>query len=171
MTDFSQTITDWQTFYLLTGTAAATLIGLLFIAISINTDIFHGKSRLDLRHFAGLTFNCFFYALVVSLLFLMPGLTPLGLGLPLLLIAGAGLANTVIQQRRARRAEAGRGDIRIASRFTIPILCLSGLVIIAASVIMQITQSLYGVVAVVIFLLGSAAVNAWTLLMRAGGEA
>jgi hypothetical protein len=32
MDTFSQTIGAWQTFYLLTGTAATTLIGLLFVS-------------------------------------------------------------------------------------------------------------------------------------------
>jgi hypothetical protein len=35
MTAFTDAIHEWETFYLLTGTAGVTLIGLLFIAISI----------------------------------------------------------------------------------------------------------------------------------------
>ena len=78
MTDISPIITTWETFYLLAGTAAATLIGLLFVAISINIDLFHAQSRLDFQIFGALTFNCFFYVLLIALLFLVPGLTPTG---------------------------------------------------------------------------------------------
>ena len=31
MTEFQQLVANWETFYLLAGTAAATLIGLLFV--------------------------------------------------------------------------------------------------------------------------------------------
>ena len=60
MTDFSQMVGEWETFYLLTGTAAATLIGLLFVAVSINIEPFQGKERPDLQHFGALTFNASF---------------------------------------------------------------------------------------------------------------
>jgi hypothetical protein len=35
---FAQTLHDWQTFYILVGTAAATLIGLVFIAASLGAS-------------------------------------------------------------------------------------------------------------------------------------
>jgi hypothetical protein len=171
MTDFSQIVTDWETFYLLTGTAAATLMGLLFVAVSINIEAFHEQARPDMQHFAALTFNCFFYALLVSILFLVPKLSPPGLGIPLLLLGGLGLANAMMQQRRARRIQINGRGTSIASRFTVPILCLAGLTIIGAGVILQITQSLYGLVPVIIFLLASASVNAWTLLVRRHDQA
>jgi hypothetical protein len=33
---FPELIKEWETFYLMVGTAAATLIGLLFVAVSIH---------------------------------------------------------------------------------------------------------------------------------------
>jgi hypothetical protein len=47
MTDFTNTIKDWQTFYVMAGTAAATLIGLLFVAVSINIDVFRKRTSED----------------------------------------------------------------------------------------------------------------------------
>ena len=165
MTDFSQIILGWQGFYTLMGTAAATLIGLLFVAVSINIEAFRRRAYTDLQLFATLTFNCFFYVLLISMFFLIPGLSPLGLGLPLLLLGGLGFANAVVQQRRARRGRLSQQNISVASQFTTPILCLLGLMIIAIGVIAQITVGLYGLVIVLVFLLGSASVNAWTLLV------
>ena len=166
MSDFSQTIHEWETFYLLTGTAAATLIGLLFVAVSLHLELFHRKAFADLPHFAALTFNCFFYVLLISILFLIPRLSPLGLGIPLFLLGGLGLINAVIQQSRSRKIQSDRQTAGMASRFNLPIFCLSGMVIIAIGIMSHFSQSLYGLVVVIILLLASASQNAWTLLIQ-----
>ncbi len=36
---FAQAMHDWQTFYFMIGTASATLIGLMFIAVSLGADL------------------------------------------------------------------------------------------------------------------------------------
>ncbi|MFN2289863.1 MAG: hypothetical protein ACK2UC_01610 [Anaerolineae bacterium] len=164
MANFSQIIAQWETFYLLAGTAAATLIGLLFVAISINIESFRGKAYGDLQLFATLTFNCFFYVLFIALIFLIPGLSALGLGIPLFLLGTLGLANAVVQQRRARRVQRQRGGADIASRFSVPMLGLLILAIIGILIMVRLAASLYAVIVPVVLLLGSAAVNAWVLL-------
>jgi hypothetical protein len=166
MTDLAQTIGEWETFYLLTGTAAATLIGLLFVAVSIHIDTFHKEAYGDLQQFAALTFNSFFYVLVMALLFLIPGLSALGLGLPLLLLGLAGVVNGLWQQRRARRFQVQRGRGHLTGRFVLPILCQLGMAVVAAFLIAGVAEALYALTIVVVLLLASAAVNAWTLLMR-----
>jgi hypothetical protein len=165
MNDFIKTITEWQTFYLLGGTAAATLIGLLFVAVSIHIDVFHRKTSTDLHHFAALTFNCFFYVLLISILFLVPRLSPLEMGIPLFLLDGLGLFNAIIQQHRARKNQPQQ-KTNIANKFNLPIMCLLGLVLISIGVMFKNTQSLYGLIVVVVFLLISASQNAWALLVQ-----
>jgi hypothetical protein len=170
MTGFAQIVSEWETFYLLVGTAAATLTGLLFVAASIHVEVFRREAFADLQHFAALTFNCYFYTLVISILFLIPGLSPLGLGIPLLVLGLLGAGNVIMQRLRARRAAQGRSGTSLAPRFVIPTLCLSALAVLAVGVLFQISQSLYGLVVVIVFLLGSASVNAWTLLVRPDDE-
>jgi len=46
------TVTSWHDFYVTMGTAAASLIGLLFVALSLNLDSVAGDPRDDLRAFA-----------------------------------------------------------------------------------------------------------------------
>jgi hypothetical protein len=167
MTTFSETISTWETFYLLAGTAAATLMGLLFVAVSININAFHKQLYADLQLFATLTFNCFFYVLLISIMFLIPELSPLGLGIPLFLLGGLGLANAILQQGRAKRLQSKRGVTSIASRFNLPIYSLLGLAIMGMGVIFKLRLSLYGLVFVIVFLLASASLNAWILLVRA----
>jgi hypothetical protein len=38
---FSQALSEWTAFYALMGGAAATLLGLLFVAVSVRLNIFH----------------------------------------------------------------------------------------------------------------------------------
>jgi CDP-diglyceride synthetase len=86
MSDFAQQVSGWETFYLLTGTAAATLIGLLFVAISVGRESIEAKATRDLSLFGALTFNCFLYVLVISIHFLIPELSRTWLGLPLVVL-------------------------------------------------------------------------------------
>lgn len=87
---------EWHDFYLLVGTASATLVGLMFVAISIGTTIFNDDHRAAMTafitptvmHFAGVLFTC----LVAS----MPSHTWHSLGV--LLGAGA-LAGAVYSGR------------------------------------------------------------------------
>src|SRR5713101_1159897 len=88
---FAQGIQGWHDFYLLVGTAAATLLGLLFVAVSFNLDVIADQSHANLRATAGLTFNSFLYILIFSLLFLIPNPTPLQLGVPLLCVGSLGM--------------------------------------------------------------------------------
>jgi hypothetical protein len=160
MNNIQASIVEWHPFYQLAGTAAATLIGLLFIAVSIHIDVFRRKSSAELQFFAALTFNCFFYVLLLSMAFLIPGLTPFWLGLPLLVFGLLALAGALIQRRRARK------DPIITGRFTLPIIGLIIWVIFAALLLVQVEQSLYGFVLVIFFFLTSASRNAWDLMVR-----
>lgn len=166
---FPKIVLEWQTFYLLVGTASATLIGLLFVAVSIHIDVFHRKTSVYLHRFAALTFNCFFYVLLISILFLIPRISSLGLGILLFLLGGLGLMNTIIQQRRVQIDQPKQQKNSLAARFNIPILGLIGLVLIALGMALQVDASLYGLVIVIIILLGSASQNAWTLLVQIEG--
>jgi hypothetical protein len=165
--NYSEIVAGWETLYLLVGTAAATLMGLLFVAISINVEKFQQAMRMDLRNFGALTFNSFFYVLLVAILFLTPGLGWRGTGVVLLLLGVVDLTNALLQLRRAKGA--GNADRReeVESRFTFPILCLVALVISAVLILFRVSASLYVVSLAAVLLLGAASVNAWLLLVRA----
>src|SRR4051794_7023448 len=90
-TTFDQLIAEWQTFYFALGTAAATLTGLLFVAVSLHLEQFADKEHPELRTFAFRTLVGFVNLLFLSLYFLVPHPTPLGLAVSLIatsLIAG-----------------------------------------------------------------------------------
>jgi len=57
---------DWHDFYVLLGTASATLVGLMFVAVSLGSSIFNEDHRAPLTafitptvmHFAAVLFAC-----------------------------------------------------------------------------------------------------------------
>lgn len=67
---------DWQSFYILTGTASATLIGLLFIAISIGSNLPMQQLTDNLQTYVNPTLLYYFQVLCVSCLTVMPLQTP-----------------------------------------------------------------------------------------------
>lgn len=74
------TLRDWQNFYLLTGTAAATLIGLLFVGLSISVSIdrLTAKQISDsIRTFVTPTLISYIQVLLLSCLSVMPLQSPL----------------------------------------------------------------------------------------------
>jgi hypothetical protein len=167
MGTFAQVVEGWHDFYLMIGTAAATLIGLLFVSLALNADVIARQANADLRLLAAQTFTNFVCVLMFAVIFLIPDQGPMGLGLPLLGIDGFGLYITVhrlLEARRNRPRAWGRGSL--ARRFTMPTLCFVTLLIIAVSVLLGQTGGLYWLVPVMILLIFDASLNAWDLLLR-----
>jgi len=47
-----QALNEWHDFYLLTGTAAATLLGLLFVAVTLNAEVILSGARPHIKKIA-----------------------------------------------------------------------------------------------------------------------
>ena len=84
-------IAEWHDFYIVAGTAAATLVGLLFVGLSVNVDEVMAPDRPDLRALAEQAFASFTYVLLISLFFLVPGQDPLTIGIELAVLGVIGL--------------------------------------------------------------------------------
>jgi hypothetical protein len=63
---------DWHDFYVLVGTASATLVGLMFVALSIGSSIFNEKKRAGMRAFITPTVLHFAAVLFACLIIVMP---------------------------------------------------------------------------------------------------
>jgi hypothetical protein len=79
---------DWQGFFQMTGAAAATLIGLIFLAISLGARLVPAEDNTALRAFVVPIVMHFGAVLVLSALMLIPAYTAVWLGFTLI---GAGL--------------------------------------------------------------------------------
>ena len=89
---FSQALDEWTAFYALMGGTAATLLGLLFVAVSLRLNIFHQRQVADVRDFAAFTFGTFLVAIAVAGLAIAPHAHRFSLALSLLLVGIAAFA-------------------------------------------------------------------------------
>ena len=87
MTDpFVQALRDWQTFYFMIGTASATLIGLMFVAMSLAADLPAARNSMDINTYVAPILIHFGKVLAVSLVMLVPTFRLTALGITLLVI-------------------------------------------------------------------------------------
>jgi hypothetical protein len=70
----SKSLQAWRDYFIFTGSIGATLLGLLFVAISLNAETILSGSHRHLKELAGQTFQNFIMVVLVSLFFLFPGL-------------------------------------------------------------------------------------------------
>jgi hypothetical protein len=84
---FARALAEWTGFYTLMGSAAATLLGLLFVAVSMRLNIFHQSEVADVRDFAAFTFGTFLVAIAVAGLAIAPHAHRFTLALSLFLVS------------------------------------------------------------------------------------
>src|ERR1700749_4171148 len=82
---------DWDNFYLLVGSAAAALIGLLFVVATLTAGIEQGRARRGETLFMTPTVFDFAVIVVVSALAMTPRLSPPAIGQLLLALAATAL--------------------------------------------------------------------------------
>jgi len=168
MNGFEELVREWQIFYATIAGSAATLVGLLFVAMSLNVGMFMGTQNIGLRMLSRQTLSNFLYIIVFALIFLIPRQGPIGLGVPLMCNGIVGLVNNVSTLRTLfsniphgifRRTAFVHAAMALTA-FSI-LIVVSFLVIVRAS-----SASLYWLVAPMILLLISASHDTWSLLIR-----
>ena len=167
---FSSTISTWQSFYTLAGTASATLIGLLFVAVSLHIDLIGESGAAVILSLARRTLTRFIVVVIIALLFLVPHQDPKGLGLPLLAVGLAETLRTLWVGRRVVNAITGNpGRPDSMERFVLPVflplLSSVGLTVVAATILAGTTAYLYWMVPIVALILTNAATDAWDLML------
>jgi hypothetical protein len=165
------TFASWHDFYVTMGTASASLIGLLFVALSINLDAVTGPSRDDLRAFAEQAFASFSLVLLIAVLFLIPTGGPSSIGVAYLVLAGGAGARMLRRAPAVWRAlRQGQLGGAVFWRFILPTAALVGLLASGLGLVIGQPSALYWLVAVIIGLLMSAARSSWDLLIKVGED-
>jgi hypothetical protein len=157
---------DWHDFYVLVGTASATLVGLMFVAVSIGTSIFNEDHRAAMTafitptvmHFAAVLFACLLVTIPTHTWYTLGGF--LGAGALGGSIYSAGLVVQVIIRHRF--------NVDLVDRLFYAFLPLVGygLALIAAVLLcMRAAVSADLIAAAVLTLLFAAIRNAWDMML------
>jgi hypothetical protein len=96
-------LTEWETFYVIVGSSAAALTGLMFVVITLIADLEAQRSSGTLAAFGTPTVVHFCAALIVSATLSAPWHSVTKVAVALGICGGWGVAYTLIVVRRARR--------------------------------------------------------------------
>ncbi len=163
MSEFGAFLQSWQPFYSTIAAAAATLIGLLFVSLTFN------RTRLDAAALsvARRTFVNLVDVLLIALIFLIPHSSQASLSVALFVFGLARVAIVLRQVITSSRQQADRKRVHILSREAgLPLLASSALIVTAAAIFQKGARMMFLPVLIILFLIGSAARNAWDLLLK-----
>jgi hypothetical protein len=161
------TLEGWHDFFLLAGTAAVTLVGLLFVAISIHIDALVHPRREALLAVARAVLMSFVMVMVLSLAALMPVAGGRVLGIQCVALGVVGSVMTLLQVRQL-----GNHDhvhfTRLAARrrLLIPVIGYAWLVWGGIGLAGRDASAFSQVMFAVVLLLGNALGTSWDLLVR-----
>ena len=167
-TPFSVILHEWHDLFIVAGTAGATLLGLLFVALSLNADLILSGDRPHLKNLAAQSFQNYMAILLVSFLMLMPTTPARPLGFGLMAAAAINVAFTVYRLftiAKATDAHLGRvRRFRLLFPTALGYLCLllGGLDLFQGPS----GETLSLVAGAMMLLLVSATATAWDLLVR-----
>ena len=155
----------WHEFYLLIGTAAGTLIGLMFVAASISASYMTEKHQPGIQSFYTPTVVHFASVLITCVVLLAPlAATPLGVVLLAIGLTGLGYASFV-WVRMGRRGYTSTIDL--VDRFWYALSPVAGhLLLVAAAVMLLLVGEDYSLdvlAAAIVLLLLAALRNAWDI--------
>ncbi len=162
---FAQALQSWHDFYLTAGAASATLVGLLFVGLSLHIRVV--VSHTDVRALARVTLTNFFVIVLISLSILIPASSATNIALWVLLV---GLVSLGLMLRPAieglRNRSSTLGLAVLTARFGISALGYVALVALAAVFAAgNFDAGFNGLVTVVVVLLVMAVRNTWDLLV------
>jgi hypothetical protein len=169
---FGQALLGWHDFYLAAAGAAAALLGLLFVGVSINLGALNAAERVDLRERASQAFTNLTFVLVLSLSVLIPQNDPSSLAITCGILAVLGLIRVLARLRVIVRSWDRIGHPVLAVRrmsWTLVAMVFLGY----ASITLFATGSssdLYTLITAVLLLLIGAADVSWDLLVRVSNE-
>ncbi len=165
---FPAALQGWQNFYMLAGTAGATLTGLMFVAVTFGATLVTRETADSTRAFLDPTYMHFVQVLLTACVLTVPTLGPTFLGCVLIVV---GALRTVALHgvlRRYQEAQRKHGDIELSDWLTaiaLPLICHSLLMATGAGFILHEAAALTGLAIVTVGLLFIGIHSAWELFV------
>jgi hypothetical protein len=113
LSSFQLVAARWHDFFLLTGGAAATLSGLMFVAVTFGAGLVSGQSAASPRAFIDPTLSHFVQVLGTACFFVMPTVTPRFVGAALVIGMVARAFSLAWVLKHMRLAQKARGDLEL----------------------------------------------------------
>lgn len=161
-----ETLQGWHDFYVAAGAASATLVGLLFVGLSLHIRVV--VSHPDVRSLARVTLTDFFAILLVALALLQPTESAAQVGYWLLSVGAVSLALTVrpMLEGLGHTGDRTIGLWRLAIRFGVSALAFVGVGLVGVLFVGGASSAaLDWLLPVVVLSLVVAVRNTWDLLV------
>ena len=161
-----QMLHGWDNFFILAGTAGGTLIGLLFVAVTLGSDLSSPRGLQATRafltptliRFSGVLFEC------MAVLPPWPSAWPVGIILGLCGLTGLAYQIQIIRQQR--RVDFVSPDWLDWAMFSaVPAVGNASLVFGAAGLIAESSFAPYAIAGAITFLLAAGIYGAWSLTL------
>lgn len=168
---FGELLDRWHEFYLMAGTAAVTLMGLLFVGLSVHLESVVREDARHVRIVAMEAFMNFFFVLLLALVMLVPDATARPTGVELAFIGLARIGLGVRNLRTARGLEGHGFDRRSTTQRFVPALLGYATLVVVGGILARrgnADEALRLMVFVTGVLLATATRSAWDLIMRVG---
>jgi hypothetical protein len=165
---FTVSAASWQNFYLLTGTAAATLIGLMFVAVTFGASLVTPDKTSNTRAFIDPTFYHFTQVLLTACLFVIPTMSARVFGATLVVIAVFRSGAMLGIYRRMKETHAKFADLELSdwiSGVVLPVLCHALLGVSGAAFIAGYALAFEGLAVATIVMLLLGIFGAWELML------
>ena len=158
----------WHEFFLMAGTAAVTLAGLLFVAISLHVETLIHESRVHLLALARAILLSYVMVLTFSLMMLVPAQAMGPVAAEMIVVSAVFFVITVRQLRAGPRVDHPDFPIGLFRRRLLPTLIGYGMVALTgvSILVLRTPELFYLVIGAFCMLLGNATGASWDLLVR-----
>ena len=168
MTSWAAYQAGWHEFFLMTGTAAVTLAGLLFVAISLHVETLIHETRTHLLSLARAILMSYVMVLTFSLMMLVPAQSMRIVAVEMVAVGVVFFAISVRQIRGRGGIDHPEFPLRLFRRRLMPALIGYAMVALtgASLLVLRAPEFFYLIIGAFCMLLGNATGASWDLLVR-----
>jgi hypothetical protein len=165
MDEFNRVLSQWQPFYSVVASVSATLVGLLFVSLSINRERITKHDDKSLMRLATRGCGDLLFVLMIALMMLVPMQPSYGLAVALVVIGVTRSAELFKSARSPNPANPIGGRFRVLREHGLPLVACFGLVAVGIAVAGGYYFTLTFLVPVIAAMLTTVCWNAWLLLV------
>jgi len=169
---FAASLDEWRDFYIAISAASATLMGLLFVSVSLKSEVYAGPQNPDLRATAVNTFASFLFLMLDALYVLIPHQSSDTLGWTLVITTFFQIRVMADEIRNVLRSVSLRGfTMELFWRLVLPFISAVIVLAVGIALIFGREGALDWFVSAAIMMMVTATRNAWYLLLETSRRA